>query len=169
MSDSKSGTNRRDFITKIVPACAITCLAGKAVFASPEIFGEQEKHMFDEEFRTLTHKQFFGLRYQEFIGFARGLENELGNEETIELIKNIADKRMLQAGKNQAKQFGKNDLQSFVGQFKTGYKNTLNKSIVEDNENAFELKVTECIWAKVFRDAKAEEFGFAHICYGDYA
>jgi hypothetical protein len=41
--------------------------------------------------------------------------------------------------------------------------------IVEDTDKAFELKVTECIWAATFLQAKAGEIGYAAVCYGDYA
>jgi len=41
--------------------------------------------------------------------------------------------------------------------------------IVEDTETAFEIKVTECIWATTFRQAEAGDFGYAAICFGDYA
>ena len=36
-------------------------------------------------------------------------------------------------------------------------------------EKAFELKVTECIWASTFLEANMGEFGYAWICWGDYA
>jgi len=32
-----------------------------------------------------------------------------------------------------------------------------------------EIRVTECLWAKTFRDAKAGDIGYATICYQDYA
>ena len=41
--------------------------------------------------------------------------------------------------------------------------------IVEDTETAFELKVSECLPAAVFRDADAAEIGYASVCWGDYA
>jgi hypothetical protein len=41
--------------------------------------------------------------------------------------------------------------------------------IVEDTEKAFELKITECIWADTFLKAKAGHIGYAWVCWGDYA
>ena len=41
--------------------------------------------------------------------------------------------------------------------------------IVEDTEKAFELKITECIWASTFLNAKAGDIGYASVCFGDYA
>jgi hypothetical protein len=45
----------------------------------------------------------------------------------------------------------------------------LNMKVVEDTETAFELKVSECLVATVFRDANAADIGYAHVCWGDYA
>ena len=46
---------------------------------------------------------------------------------------------------------------------------TAHSDNVEDTENAFELKVTECIWASVFRDAGLDgEIGHAAVCNMDY-
>jgi hypothetical protein len=41
--------------------------------------------------------------------------------------------------------------------------------IVEDTDQALELKVKECIFAETFLKASAGDIGFAFICYGDYA
>jgi fumarate reductase iron-sulfur subunit len=31
------------------------------------------------------------------------------------------------------------------------------------------MKITECLWAKTFREADAAEIGYAGCCYQDYA
>ena len=40
--------------------------------------------------------------------------------------------------------------------------------IVENMDTAYELKVTECIWASTFLAAKAGDIGYASVCIGDY-
>jgi hypothetical protein len=40
--------------------------------------------------------------------------------------------------------------------------------IINENENEFEIKFTECLWAKTFREADASEIGYAGVCYQDY-
>jgi len=40
---------------------------------------------------------------------------------------------------------------------------------VEDSETAHEIRVTECLWAKTFREAGAAAIGYAVVCHGDYA
>jgi hypothetical protein len=85
-----------------------------------------------------------------------------GHEEKLEMFK---------FGQRQAKKSSDNSFQTYIADFKEpgAYKNTLTKTIVEDTEKAFELKVTECIWAKTFLDAGAGNIGYASVCYGDYS
>ena len=49
------------------------------------------------------------------------------------------------------------------------YKNTLTYEVVSNTDNVYEMKISECLWAKTFREAEAGDIGFAGICYGDYA
>jgi hypothetical protein len=46
--------------------------------------------------------------------------------------------------------------------------NTWTMEIVEDSEEVLEMKFSECLWAKTFKDAKAADIGFKLICLGDY-
>jgi len=57
-----------------------------------------------------------------------------------------------------------------VAQFRPPrYANSLTHEVVEDTANAFELRVTECLWATVFREAGLDgEIGHAAVCNMDY-
>ena len=158
-----------------MPGCAASCLvSGKALglFSSDEnIIIRQTEHKFDAELeRKLTYRQLFQRQYFNIIIFGKLLKQELGDEKAIELIKKLSDKFSIERGKKQAQQSGENSLQAFVKQFKDPepYKHTLTMEIIEDTEKAFELKVTECLWAAAFREQDAGDIGFAWICYGDY-
>ena len=167
--------SRREFITRAVPACSALCLGGGKLLAltpsDNESIFQEEKHKFDQEYpKKLTYKQFFATRYREYIRLARALEKEFGKEKTIELLKKFTAESSMQYGKNQAE--GKTDisLKAYTKQFDpANYKNLLTMEIVEDTDKAFELKVTECIWATTFLDAKAGDIGYAAVCWGDYA
>jgi len=151
------------------------CLgAGKLFALSPsdsKSVIQQEKHMFDNEYpRKLTYKQFFATRYGEYIRLARALEKEFGKEKTIELLKKFTTESSLEIGKRQAK--GKSDLslKAYTRQFNPkNFNNLLNMEIVEDTDQAFEIKVSDCIWATAFLRAKAGDIGYAAVCWGDYA
>lgn len=169
-----SGISRRQFISRAMPVCSAACLGTGNLLAwtSPKLESaiQEEKHKFEQEFqRKLTIKQFYAVQYGEFIRFAKALEKEMGKDKFIEFLKKATVERMTQTGQNHAKNSPDNSFKTYVSTFRPPrYKDVLTHEVVEDTETAFELKVTECIWAKTFLDAKAGDIGFAHICYGDY-
>jgi hypothetical protein len=165
---------RRFFLTRVVPACALTCLEAKNLFALTQSEEEQEvqkaTHKFDAEFgRKLTYREYFSNRYREFIELAKALEKEWGRERTIEFLKKTTTEKMTNYGKSQAERESDNSFEAYVKQFRSGYEEVLTKEVVEDSGEAFELKVTECIWADIFLGAGAGRIGYASVCWGDYA
>ena len=173
------GTSRRHFLATVVPACAISCLGFKMSLAQdtkktpgPAAGEEEPVHAFDAEYpRKLTYRQYFANRYRESIQLAKALQEEIGEGKTIDFLKRSTSKRMLAYGKSQASEAKDTSLHQYVEQFRElgKYKNMLTMEIVEDTKEAFEMKVTECIWASVFREAGAQDVGNALVCHGDYA
>jgi hypothetical protein len=49
----------------------------------------------------------------------------------------------------------------------TFYDHVTTYEIVEESEQSFEIKITECLWAKVFREANAPSIGYLYKCYPD--
>ncbi len=177
MIESKSiaGLDRRRFLATLMPACALTCLGARPLpgtsFPGATSDFQDTKHKFDEAFdRPLTFRQFFGARYGEFIQLAKALEKEMGQDKLLDFLSKNTEARLFQAGQRQAKQSPDQSFATYVNTFKgPNYDKTLTMEIVEDTDKAFELKVTECIWASVFLQAKAGEIGYAAVCFGDYA
>lgn len=165
---------RRLFLATAVPACALAFLGAKNAFALPQT-GDKETaqetiHAFDAEFeRKLTYRQLFSSQYREYIQLAKALEKEWGAERALEFLKKQTTAKMTEYGKAQAGRASDTSFESYVKQFRSGYNNTLIMEIVEDTPAAFELKVSECIWADTFRRADAGDIGFCSVCWGDYA
>jgi hypothetical protein len=170
-----SEISRRQFFSRIMPACALTCLGtGKILGFTPSRWAsptQEGKHKFDNSFdRPLTYRQFFSVRYGEFIQLAKALEKEMGQEKLLDFLKKKTQAQLFNVGQQQAKRSPDNSFQTYIATFKDpSYEKTLTKEIVEDSDKAFELKMTECIWASVFLSAKAGDIGYAAVCYGDYA
>ena len=166
--------SRRQFVTKVMPMCALTCVVGSRTLAYAQsggsAAGEEPQHMFDlDAGRKLTYRQLMGLRYGEFIGLAKALSEELGEDRVIEFLNEYATQKMLAYGKRQAEHSPDDSFATYVEQFRGGYDNLLAMEIVEDTDRVFELKVTECIWATTFLGAGAGKVGHAAVCIGDYA
>jgi hypothetical protein len=171
-SKDAADPGRRIFITRVVPACALTCFAAKNLFAlaQSEAGVQEPAHKFDAELgRKLTYRRYYANRYGEFIELAKALEKEWGRERTVEFLKKRTTEKMTQHGKRQAEETSDNSFEAYVKQFRAGYENLLTKEVVEDTDTAFELKVTECIWADTFLPADAGHIGYAAVCWGDYA
>gem|GEM_PF-350941 len=174
MDTGSFNPGRREFIARVVPACALACFSAGDMFAMPAAGEEkpiqQDLHTFDKEFDgKLTYRQYMDGRYKEFIWLAKALDGEWGEERTIEFLKRITAEKMTAYGRKQAISLADNSFESYVRQFRLGYGNTLKMNIVEDTPAAFELEVTECIWADTFLRAGAAKIGYASVCWGDYA
>jgi hypothetical protein len=171
--DNLIKSNRRHFLTRIVPACSLTCFGNKQLMGMTESDGPQEKkHKFDLPIeRVLTNRQYFMATNGSKIGLMKTLIKELGEEKAIEIIKTDTSESALALGKRQAQAAKKNDFYTYVDMFRDQerYKNTLTMKIVEDTEKAFELKITECLFAEPYiKSGLGGEVGFAALCYMDY-
>jgi len=174
---TKTKIDRRKFLLGIAPVCAIPCMAMTGLYAksvdSKKIFSENDEdnvHKFDKPFpRELTIRQFYGVRFGNQIRLAKALKKEMGEEKSIEFIKDMTEKDMFEYGKSQAEQSGDNSFKGFIDQFKSPrFDDLLTMEIIEDTEKVFEIKVTECIWAETFLKREAGDIGFASVCHGDY-
>jgi hypothetical protein len=106
-----------------------------------------------------------------YIPLLEFLSEELGRERLITLLKKHAEEQGTVLGQMFAKRFGGSDfaiLKKIFNPESPNFKNALTMSIVEDTATVHEIKVTECIFASTFLEAKAGDLGFATICYADY-
>lgn len=164
---------RRSFLLTAAPVCALAFLGSQSALAIAQSkakqSGDEVIHKFDGDLgRKLTVRQYFNALYKNYIDLTKAIEKEWGKERTIAFLKNMTTERMKEYGALQASKAEKNDFETYVSQFRSGYENLLTKEVVEDTENAFELRVTECIWADTFRRADAADIGFCSVCWGDY-
>ena len=173
----KKQSSRRDFLTKTVPVCAMSCLAASTVFAkSTKITNSllksgQEVHKFDEELQgpPLTSRRMAQIRHRSFIQFARFLQQELGEDEVIALIKKNTEQRLRAQAQRDLKRLGKSDFKSYISIFRDpGMLSSLTLEIIEDTDTVFEIKVTDCLSAEAFLPYKAGDIGYARVCWGDY-
>jgi len=166
--------SRRQFLSKILPASAL-CLGCSKLLAyaqseeKPEVPAEQHKFL---ENSGMSFEEVYNFAFKEFyIPMMKNLAKEIGKDEFIETLKRARSELAKQQGQNLAKSLGKNDMASFASWMKENelYKHILTSEIVEETDKAFEMKVSECLSAKTFREADASDIGYAAICHGGYA
>lgn len=167
---------RRQFLTKILPAGALFCFGGGHLFtltqAEQKDQAPAEKHKFLADSK-MSFKEVFDFAFRNsFILIMRNLENEMGKEKFIEMLKRVSSEAATQNIQNMAKNLPERTLAMYMTPLKKPnyfWKHVLTYEFVEDTETAVEGKVTECLWAKTFREAKAGDIGYAAICYPDFA
>jgi hypothetical protein len=168
-------SGRRAFLRVALPGGALLCLGGRCLIGSfqaqekPATAGPKHKFLTDS---GMTFADVFRFAHLGRLAFWRGLEKELGKDKFFALMKRVIDEAVLQESAEYAKTSGKNDLAAYVADLKKPdrlWSNVLTFNIVEDTPTAFEIRVTECLWAKTYRDANAGDLGYLLSCYGDFA
>ena len=135
-----------------------------------------DKHKFEEDagmtFQEVYDFAYRGSRCLGSISLLKSLANELGEDRFIETLKRAASQAVIQAAQSAAKNRPNTDLATLGSWLRDPDRFTehvLTYDIVEDTERVFEVRVTECLWAKTFRDGDASDIGYAALCHTDYA
>ncbi len=168
-------SERRDFLTKSVPVCAAACLATSNLFAMSSGFSssqqQKEVHKFDKKRPgpDMTYNRYQIARQLNFVRFAKFLEQEIGKEKMLDLVKKHATERLLSAAKRDLERLGNSDFKSYISIFRNpNMLATLTMDIIEDTDTVFEIKVKECLSANTFLRLDAGDIGYARVCWGDY-
>jgi len=167
---------RRQFLLKVCPAGAFLCLGGGHLLSFSPIDKrpkfESEKHKFLTD-SGMSYQEVYQFAYQGgYIPTMKKMSEKMGKERFLELLKESAADAAADMMAGMAKNFPKRDLAAFSLSMKNPdpiFKHALTFEIVEDSAAAFEVKITECLWAKTFREADAADIGYAAICHGDFA
>lgn len=167
--------DRRRFLTRVVPACSLACLysgaAGADGAADSDASGHDGIHKFDVQFdRKISARQRVTEQNGELIELIKTLRGELDEEELIRLLELYSADYGRRVGQLQAESTPDTSFRTFVANFRPpNYANSLTHEVTEDSEKVFQLRVTECVWAEVFRDAGlGGRIGHAAVCNMDY-
>ena len=165
---------RRDFLTRVMPACALGCLG----ICDPTILTAlgaeplpcQEKHKFDEDFPfPLTLRQYMSRQLRSGAQVLKAIESEIGEDELLRILSDYSIARGETQGQGTAQQYPDRDFFSYNERFRTGEMQGMTTyEIVEDSEEAFEINVTECVLAEPMLELDAGKIGNAWLCDGDY-
>ncbi|MCK5842498.1 MAG: L-2-amino-thiazoline-4-carboxylic acid hydrolase [Candidatus Sabulitectum sp.] len=137
--------------------------------------GNMEKHKFLED-SGMTFQEVFDFTFQRFISIMLGLSNELGDDIFLETLKRVSSETASEeVSNNTLKKIADgqpNDFAAFKAWAKDPsrlMRHVLTFDIVEDTGRVFEISVTECLWAKTFRENGASNIGYVTLCHTDYA
>jgi len=156
---------RRQFVSKTILA-GTSCFLGCSYFLSKEASAQEapQTKIFQERIGQnagMSYEQVFKFVYRDTIlPILVEFSNELGRDKLVEMIKEAVDKIFSQP------EFITQAKSNLSAQFWT---DSLDAQVLENTSDIRIMKVTKCLWAQIFREAKAEDFGYAIACYPDYA
>ena len=165
-------SGRRNFLAGAIPATCCLLSANTLLAMTTEPTSEfPGQHKFDQLMdKTLTYRENMTNRYSEFIKTMHSLKKEWGEENTLAFLKKQAEKKGIRRGQNQLQKSRDNSFASFVKFLDSPlFENTLSFEYTEKSDHVCEIKVTECLWAEVFKKAGAGDLGYASVCFGDYS
>jgi hypothetical protein len=120
---------------------------------------------------AMTFQEVFDFACKHLIPILQDPAAELGENYFLEALKKVAFEAALKAGQDTARELPCNDFAAFNASMRAPdhfARHILTIEIIEDTPQAIEVKVTECLWAKTFREPGAAEIGYRLICHRDY-
>jgi hypothetical protein len=170
-------SSRRHFLQNILPVGATLCLGSRSLFAGTwskdECQGTPEKHKILED-SAMTFTDVFQFAFRNYyIPCLKSIADALGHREFIELLKKVNSESVAQSARERSKSLPKNDFATYVELTKKRkdrfVRHVLTDEVVAERPDYIRTKITECLWAKVFRESDAANIGYAAICYPDFA
>jgi len=166
-------SSRREFLKNVLPAGTLFCLGCSHLTAMPNPMDEKEAsakiHKFLED-SGMTVEEVFKFAVENFAPYMQNLANDIGKEKFVDMLKKASFEQTERFIGSVTKDLPKKDMAA-LADFMTGFLNSspynkaLTYEITEKSDKVLEVKFTECLWAKVFREANASDIGYAIHCY----
>lgn len=140
--------------------------------ATPQEATPEEPHKFLAD-SHMSYQQVFDFALLRQVRLLKELADRFGHTEFMEAFTSAALEQAERTGAARALKVESNDLATFAAPMANPdefWKHTLSYEIVENSAQAFEVKVTECLWATCIRALGLfeSEIGYALICHPDY-
>jgi hypothetical protein len=144
----------------------------------PKYVGESKNmnkapHKFQEKMQSgMTYEQYFRDRCHEMVCLVEELERVLGRKKALEILGKAREKYIVEITKKE--RGPANSFEDFKASEKDEnaspyFSHTITFTYPEETPNKLTLHVTECLWAKVFKEMKATDLGYVLFCQPDFA
>jgi len=168
--------SRRAFLKSALPAGTLFCLGSGGLFAQERAQAPpkpaEQKHKFLED-SGMSFQEVFKFAYRDHIEVMQFLAKEIGQDKLMEMLKRDGDEWAKREAQKELKTLPANDFATFRAQVRKKpdrfWEHVITSTIIEDTDRVIEKKVTECLWAKTYREAEAADLGFILCCYPDFA
>lgn len=126
--------------------------------------GASEKHKFQKDFHQ-TYEEAFVWRFEYYISIMERLAGYLGRDALVQMIRRAVDESTSKSGPDNPE----HTFTDYIASGKRAFENMMTWKVMEESDRAYEIRVTECLWAKTFQERNAADIGYATICYGDFS
>ncbi len=170
-------TERRQFLKNALTAGALICAGCHQLFASAT-----PEHSQESSVPTNHSNPADGMSADELVRFTLGycvptyqfMLKEMGKEKFLKLLKEASTENSKQLIDSMTKDMPDRNLSQladiFVGYLGTPpYDKIFKAEVVERTDKVFEIKYTECLFAKVYREMNALDIGYTIECGGSDA
>ena len=168
MKKSKPKENRRNFLKTLIPVGGMLCIGSPVILEACALKNNQEN--FSGKILkklSFTYEQYFADKYTYYIGFMKKFSQYMDMETVISMIKRAVDENNQSMRPNMEAKSVRGLAYSILES--ETYKICQDFETLELTDKVFELKVTNCLWAKTFRDKNAANIGYATMCHGDFS
>lgn len=154
---------RREFISKLAAAGTTLCFANLCSLSETFAKENLDEKSFKENIAknsNLTYEQVYNFAFRDSLlpGIV-ALANKFGREKFVQMLTEATDEAWVEKEPNV--RFSKNLNSEF-------WNNVLEFKELEKTPEKTVSRVDNCLWAKTFREAKAEDIGYALVCYIDF-
>jgi len=132
----------------------------------------EKKHKFQEN-SGMSFQEVFEIRFMPFIQTMESFARKMGRDKLLEMIRKDSEESARLRAKKAVEWLQKNDFATYKAMYKEkpdrfwGHVET--KVITEESDTVIASRISECLYAKTFRDAGAPDIGYAWSCHGDFA
>jgi hypothetical protein len=160
----KHKRDRRQFLSILLPAGMIACMSCPKMLSAAQdeqLNGTLNQDDSYQERSEMSYESIFNFAFRDhLIPILKELSTRYRKEEFLNMMKESASQAFTQ--KEVMDKSNKNLNQVF-------WKHVIEREVIEDSDKAFELKITKCLWEKVYREAEAADLGYAIVCHADFA
>lgn len=130
-------------------------------------------HKFQEKMQSgMTYEQYFRDKCHEKICLAEELGRVLGRKKALEIIGRARERYVVEITKRERgtiKGFEDFKAAEKAENASPYFSHVITLTYPEENSNRLKLHITECLWAKVFREMNASDLGYVLNCQPDFA
>ena len=167
---------RREFLKNALSAGTLFCVGCSNQFAAVPTVNKQkadaEKHPFKRD-SGMTVEEAYQFAYQHgYISLLNNLAKEIGRDKFVSLLKKIGKEEAVRLMKSIVQNMRKRDFFMFKTMWKSQrppYNLAKVYEITEETNTVFEIKYSECLYARMFLEEDAGDIGHATQCYSSDA